>query len=403
MTRCALTSALLFALALSACQPTEPKPAPEDQAAWMMAHAERYLHDRGWRRAQLEASLWQPELPYARKRLNSYALPEGGWDLLREINPLVAPVRADGAPGEGRALMSGAPRTLEGWQALGERVFWELPMRRDAYMEWVAGRPELWDEVGLEVDEAGNLRGLTRFEDARGESRVGLTCALCHGAGGVPGRASRALDLGLARVRFNAARGLEAGVFATWGPGRVDVTNDALNDPLAIKDLWGVPHLSHLNTSGSVRVESPASLAIRFETQYTVGHAMEARPSRTLMWALAIYVLTLDPPATAPEMSGPGAEVFERACGTCHDPARGFSGGLVGAEVLNSDPTSASSPMRGTGFYKTPSLLGISQAGPFLHDGSQPTLTSLLDSGHPFGRPLEKGERQTLLNFLETL
>ncbi len=402
----ALASILMIA-ALTACQEPEAPARAVDQAGWMVEHAPLYLGDRAWRRARLEESLWRPELPYARKRLDSVALEVGGWDLLPEINASVAPVRAEGRPTgafEGRALEAGrAPETAAQWRELGERVFWTMPMRRDAYVEWLVERPELWAEVGLEVDEQGNLRGLTRFVDARGDARVGVTCGLCHGEGGVAGRGSRSLDLGRARALFDRERGREPGQYETWGPGRVDVTEDGQSDVLTIKDLWGVPFATHINSSGAVALPTPAALALRFETQYVVGHAMEARPSRVLTWALTMYVLTLDAPPSTPDLDSPGARVFEGACAGCHDPARGYGGPLVDARALNSDPASALSPARGTGFYKTPSLIGVGAGGPYLHDGGQPTLDALLDSGHPFGRALPEPDRRALASFLESL
>lgn len=407
---------LVAAIALLAigCEGT-PAEAPSDIPGWMVAHADDYLNDRAWRRAELEASMWQPALPYAKKRLDSYALPRGGWDLLPELASATAPVMADGSRAPLTELLPAElPQTAEGWRALGRQVFWSLPMRRDAYLEWLVSRPELWDRAGLQVDDSGQVRGLVRFTDARGDERVGVTCALCHGAEGAAGRANRALDLGWARAQFVEARGRTPGAYAGWGPGRVDVTDDPIDDPLAIADLWSVRWQSHLNTSGAVRVASPASIAVRFETQFITGHAYESRPPRALVWALGLFVQTLDrpdaggmeaapmPPAHLPDGTA-GASVFAQRCAGCHDPQRGFGGDLVAAEVMVSDSSPALSPMRGTGFFKVPGLLGVSQGGPYLHDGSQPTLDALLQSGHPMGEPLPAADRAALVEYLSHL
>ncbi len=401
---------LLFLLvgAWACNEPVEVAPTFADDAEWMMAHTDAYLHDRAWRRTQMEDSLWMPELPYAKKRIHNYALEQGGWDLLPEFDVAVVPVNgplADSETFQGTRLApSDTPQTLEQWRALGELVFWTMPMRPDAYIEWVIAHPELWDELGFETDEAGNLRGLTRYRDPLGRVRVGMACGLCHGSGGVAGNANPNLNLGLARSMHQEVLGREPGVFGTWGAGRVDVTNDDIVNPLAIKNLWGVPHQSHLNSSGSIAVQNPASLAVRFETQYIEGHALAARPNRTLIWALTLYVLGIESPQSAPDYDMPGAAVFQERCAGCHDPSRGFSGDLIAAEMLTSNPSSALSPTRGTGFYKTPSLVGISATAPYLHDGSLPTLTDLLDSGHPTGESaLHQKQQQDLFDFLQTL
>ena len=356
-----------------------------------------------------------PELPYARKRLAGYALPEeeGGWDLLPELGATVMPITREQAerglervPFEGVALApDDTPTTQDEWESLGERVFWLMPMRRDVYLEWVVMRPELWDEIGLEVDEQGALRGVVRFEDTRGDVRIGATCAMCHGADGVSGRASREIDLGRARVLFAELRDRDPGPYGQWGPGRVDVTDDEAVDALAIPDLFGVKHQSHMNTSGAIEILNPATLAVRFETQYIVGHSLEARPDRRLTWALAAFVMGLEEPepVVARSEGTRGEDVFMGSCAGCHDPARGYSGGLFLVEVFISEPQAANSVLRGTGFYKAPSLVGISQGGPYLHDASAATLEELLEKGHPTGSVLAPEQRAKLLDYLQTL
>lgn len=391
-------------------QTPEPEVDPGDTLAWMEANQERYLGDRAWRRTQLEATLWSPELPYARKRLNSYALPEGGWDLLPELLARSGPV----FPGEfvpeeleealPNVFPTQAPATREEWLALGEQVFWQMPMRRDNYLEWIATRPELLEETGFERNADGSLRGMVRFKDVRGELRVGVTCGLCHGGGGVAGRTNTNLDLGLARQIFNESHGVDGSRFASWGPGRVDITDDLADDPLRVPNLWGTRHQSYLNASGVVRVANPASVAIRFETQYIPGHGLEARPNRVLSWALAMYVLSLKPPA-GPDVwpDDAGRAVFEAQCARCHNPDRGFSGDLIEGWLLKGSTTAAESPMRGTGMMKVPSLVGIGQGGPYMHDGRHAELSDVLEARHPVGAALSDDEREVLLSYLQSL
>lgn len=397
-------------MTLAACgQPvdsTEPvELAPDEPVAWMEAHTQDYLTERAFRRARLEETLWRPELPYAKKLLDNYAIEEGGWDLLPVLTFRVEPIYPEqGAEFDGEPLMHQRPQTRDEWLALGQRAFWEMPMRRDPYLSWIASRPELWDEVGLKQREDGSLRGFVRYLDPRGRARVGVTCGLCHGDGGEPGRADADVDLGLARALYMESRGLDGAPFDGWGPGKIDVTNDGVDDPVAIPNLWGASTQSHFNASGSIRVATPASAAVRFETQYIINHSFEARPARELPWALAMFVMSLRPPEpTSSPGSTRGAELFESQCAGCHDPARGYSGGLVDADALTSDPRIARSPTRGTGSYRAPSLLGVSQGGPYLHDLSAPTLGDLLAEGHPTGATLEPEARAELIDFLQTL
>jgi hypothetical protein len=412
----------LFAALLSACAPPTGDAATPEEAA-------RYLEDRAFRRETLEAALWRPDLPYSRSLLSSYGLPDGGWDRLpvqasrtapftradadvlargealalddaREIAvPSAAEVTGDPA-GPAREPDPGADPAEATWRALGATVFDRLPMRGDAWLDWLAARPALWNEAGLSVDAGGRVRGLVRFADARGRVRVGLTCAGCHAGDGVPGRGDRRLNLGRARALYAAARGLDATALEAWGPGRVDVTDTDSDDPTAIPDLFHVGTAGWLNHSGVVRVVGRATLAIRFETQFVQGHRMQTRPERRLMWALASYVASLGteaPPAPAPPPA------FTARCAGCHDPARAYGGDLVAAEDLGVDAAVARDPERGTGHYKIPSLRGVSDNAPYLHDGAAPTLAALLAAGHPSGEAIPPAERAALLAFLNAL
>lgn len=376
----------------------EPAPVERD---WALEHAEQYLEDREFRRAQLEASLWRPDLPYARKRLAGYALPDGGWDLLPKITTEVTTVGENPTTID---LLEGdtVPQTRAEWLALGEQVFWSMPMRRDSYLEWLVDKPEHWDAVGLQRDDDGNVRGIVRFTDARGNQRAGATCGLCHGDAGLPGQATRELDLGLGRELFsNAVYGRETD-YDTWGKGRVDVTDDQVIDALAIPDLWGVRHQAYMNHSGAIKLETPAALAIRFETQYVVGHSMEARPDRRLSWALMMYVYSLEPPATNHQATARGEELFEERCASCHVPELGYSGHLIPTQSLGSDPQAANSRLRGTGAYKASSLIRIADGAPYLHDASVSSLQELVRQ-HPTASDLSDDDIDELIGFLETL
>ncbi|MCA9665315.1 MAG: c-type cytochrome [Myxococcales bacterium] len=406
--------------------------------------AERYLGDGAFRRGVLERSLWRPDLPYSRSLLASYALGDAGWDLLSPMTELTALVtRADSeALQAGRALslddaepVAGAgsdvdalPSDEAAWVALGKRVFERLPMRPDGFLRYLVGTPEIWQRVGIRERADGTLRGIVKYRDVRGDVRVGLTCALCHASpsddaalaaapalqrngDSINGRADRGLDLGLARALASEASGVSADPrLRSWGAGRVDVTDDGVNTPTAVPDLWAMPYKTHLNHSGVIKIVSPATSAVRFETQYVLGHRMETRPRRALTWALSRYIAALQPPAPPSAPSVPpsaelarGKALFGERCASCHRPDRGFAGEMVLASQLMHDPAVATTPERGTGYYKVPSLVGVRYGAPYLHDGSEPTLASLLERGHPRGRAISGDDQRALIAYLETL
>ena len=379
-----------------------------------------YLFDGSYRRAVLEASLWRPELPYSRNLLGSYGHENEGWDLLPESAVQSEPFTVqEGEAAEGQDELdlisptdfsaAELPTTEEEWIALGKKVFFEFPLRSDPYLSWLASTPSEWGSAGLERYQDGTLSGLVKYRAASGTVDVALTCASCHAEGGIAGRATRYLNLGYARARFGLGQGRTMDQLDQWGPGRVDVTDDDVDSPTAIPDLWGLAYARHINHSGVIRVVSPATLAIRFETQYMLNGRLRSRPPRVLIWALTKYVLSLSPPPESPQRESNaqvvtgGRRLFMQRCSGCHHVEEGYSGDLVAVDRLNSDETVARTPERGTGHYRVPSLINVRNNAPYLHDGSVASLTELLDGGHPVDERLTAEEKVSLVAFLETL
>ena len=94
--------------------------------------------------------------------------------------------------------------------------------------------------------------------------------------------------------------------------------------------------------------------------------------------------------------------------------------------VVGTDPTSALTTRRGTGYYKVPSLKGVWYRGPFEHNGSVATLEDWFNpsrlrqdyvptgfrgygvrtravKGHEFGLSLSAEDKRALIAFLKTL
>lgn len=411
----------------------------------MLAEGQRFLTDTGFRRAALERSLVNHENMYSRLRIASYGLGERGWDRLPEWNPRSMLVTSQHAtalargempviPADRNPLWDGVePVTMEGWVALGKRVFTEYPMRAEVFMEWGLGQRGIADAVGVERTKNGDVPGLVVFANVDGETRVGITCAICHATVRdgelVIGSARRSFDYGRLRLEYFAATGDDvepslAERMAGWGPGRADVTEDDDEDPVSIPDLWGLRSQAWLTQAGTIRHESPVALAIRQETQLTDSNHLLVRPPRALAWALAMYVYSLTPPpdtATHDESRvAKGKKLFERHCRSCHANAA-YGGDAVSAESIGTAPALANGRGRGTGRYRVPPLVRVREGAPYLHDGSVSSLEELISAerldagyskgrlgsgpieGHVAGTALSPEERDSLIAFLGTL
>lgn len=444
---------LMMAALSSACATAAPDPITHDGSAapellpwsdaWLAREARRFIEDTPYRRAALEASLANHGNLYSRHRLGSYALGSRGWDLLPVWNPRSQPVTATLAAslahGESPELPADRPRlwdgitptTMAGWVALGRRVFFEFPLRAEVFMEYGLTQPELAAAVGVERTADGAIPGLVVFANVDGESRVGITCAICHShvehGAVVAGAARRRFDYGRLRLAYHDATGVpvdpeQARRMATWGPGRADVTEDDDEDPVAIPDLWGLRAQTWLTSAGTIRHDSPLALAIRQDTQLIDANHQRIRPPRALAWALAMYLYSLEAPPHETSRSAEatrGARVFEARCRGCHSNAA-FGGDAIAVATIGTHPALATGRGRGTGRYRVPPLLRVRDGAPYLHDGTISSLAELLSSarfaadyaglrghgaiaGHRAGTDLTDDDRAALLAFLETL
>jgi hypothetical protein len=234
--------------------------------------------------------------------------------------------------------------------------------------------------------------------------------------------------------------------------------------PPKVADLIGVKDRKYLDLIARVRHRNVGdimrySALIGFGTvaffadRPDVPLTMMPRPS-TLerfsdeqLYALALYLYSLQPPRNPNQfdsLAARGQSVFKReGCEVCHTPPLYTNNKLTLAgdfeppkshltkyDILpirvGTDPRAATQPMRGTGYYKVPSLKGVWYRGPFEHNGSVATLEDWFDparlrddyvptgfkgygvttravKGHEFGLKLSSEDKVALIKFLKTL
>jgi hypothetical protein len=240
-------------------------------------------------------------------------------------------------------------------------------------------------------------------------------------------------------------------------PGVTARANTSMVLPPQIPDLIGVRERRFLDHTGLIRHRSIGDL-MRYSslsqdvfpsdrygaanTDYPTLPA--ARYSDPQLYALAIYLYSLRPPANPNRFDSSaerGKELFAREkCGNCHTPPLYTNNKLIAADGfeppgdavdvlpghIGVDPRYAIETHKGTGYYKIPSLMGVWYRGPFGHNGSAATLDDWFDParldpdyvptgfkgydgktrsipGHLFGLRLSSADRKDLITFLKTL
>ncbi len=231
---------------------------------------------------------------------------------------------------------------------------------------------------------------------------LGLTCNTCHNKGVtnpgffIPGLSAR--------------------------PGTMDVSNaffaphanNALYDPLDIPDLRGIRFTAPYGRNG--RFDSLRE----FVRNVIVNEFNGPEPDPLVLDAMVAYMLEFDflpnpalapdgrLAAGAPEPARRGEEIFHRpfaglggrSCATCHVPSDHFLdrrrhdiGSVPGAAPGSRDRA-----------LDTPTLLGARFTAPYFHDGSLPTLESVVEwFDERFALGLQAGEAADLVAYLETV
>lgn len=210
-----------------------------------------------------------------------------------------------------------------------------------------------------------------------------------------------------------------------------------------IPDLIGVRERRYLDHTGIVRQNGIGDLmryvSLVQDTAALARHGGAAPPaakgivrySDAQLYALALYVYSLQPPANPNRLDATakaGAKIFEKAgCGGCHTAPLYTNNKLAAADGF--EPTAADrerfdvmerrvgtdgryalQSRKGTGYYKVPSLKGVWYRGRLGHEGAVGSLEEWLDAarparvkGHAFGLKLSGEEKRALIAFLRTL
>jgi hypothetical protein len=390
----------------------------------------------------------------------------------------------------------------EDWTKAGEFVF-DAPFGFDFAFTVNDVRSKAWFEhVKPPLTPDGIMPFATYVIRRKGEVELGtFACGMCHTRVLPDGKVikgaqgnfavDRAVALVLRRSSAEAARNIYRTLAgAPWlKPDPADEANNlsaeeiaaafdenpagvivrhrsSMRYPTAIPDLIGIKGRHFLDRTGLVQHRDVGDLmryaALNNEMDFLSSFggfipsgenyrtlpdpATQLRYSDEQLYALALYLYSLEPPANPnkpSDVTRQGQKVFNEVCSGCHTPPLYTNNRLLPApgftppaahrakfEVMpveiGTDPGLTLNTRRGTGYYKVPSLKGVWYRGPFEHDGSVATLEDWLDPkrlspeyvptgfkgygaktravrGHEFGLTLSADDKKALIAFLKTL
>jgi mono/diheme cytochrome c family protein len=366
----------------------------EDEGS-ALEDARAFVSDARVRRAALLRSVADHDTPYAERRLMHYALSAEGvdseddWDRLPEFAPRVREVFVDGAEGEAGPIAETDLGALDAVIAAGERAFDRYPAQLDLSLAQIRTRAEA-ERVGLYVEPSGRVRGLVEAETVSGWVPA-LTCSGCHGRFD-----GEAFLLGVPNERLAIGD-------ARWPLGTMDVTDDGLSNPTRPSDLRPLALQARLHHAGNLE-NGRLERMVRIETLLVTQQRERLRPNRTLVAAMALYLESLADTLPALDTTSTGGQLFARECARCH-ASSSLAGAWTSIAEVGTDPL-ATMGERGTGGYRAPSLLGVSDRRGVLHDGSAADLRAILHLdpsehvGHAFGLDLSVQEREAILRAL---
>jgi hypothetical protein len=240
------------------------------------------------------------------------------------------------------------------------------------------------------------------------------------------------------------------------------------NGVIQIPDLIGVKDRKYLDRTGLqlhrgiadlmryASMNQDTDMLSSFAGYSWGGRSLAARPDPTMwrdrfsdpqLYALALYLYSLKPPPNPHKFDAVakrGQKIFaQQGCAQCHTPPLYTNNKLTPVDgftvpeehkrkydilpvSVGTDPRLALQSLRGTGYYKVPSLKGVWYRGPFEHSGSVATLEDWFDpqrlrddyvptgfvgygvktravKGHEFGLQLSAEDKRALIAFLKTL
>ena len=234
-----------------------------------------------------------------------------------------------------------------------------------------------------------------------------------------------ARDLGIACSTCHNRSDVNQRLFipgASHQPGAIDVDgaffnpifNDRRDDPLDIPSLRGLRFTGPYGRDGRF-----ASLR-DFTRNVIVNEFGGAEPTPFMLDALVAYLLEFDflPNSmlttdgrltdAAPDATRRGEAIFDRpfaglgdrSCASCHVPDANFLDRQA-YDIGSADPAYEGSR---AGALDTPTLLGTAYTAPYFHDGSLPTLASVVDwFDDTKSLGLTGAEREDLTAYLETV
>ena len=249
-------------------------------------------------------------------------------------------------------------------------------------------------------------RGRRLFYGARDEtSSGGLGCAGCHPDG---------RDDGHVWHELGGQRAGESRLFLATKNLAISVKDGKLGYPRQTPMLAG-----RVDAPGPYGWHGEAAtlrdrLAEGFGLHRWLGSTVDAKTWMVGERAIALTAFLqkglAPPPKLGRELSEVekrGKAVFESEatqCTTCHVPDTGFTNrSIVDLRRLATRPGFEDEE---NGTLKTPSLLFVGNTGPYLHDGSAPTLASVIDvNGDRMGKTsqLSADDKAALVAYLETL
>jgi len=232
--------------------------------------------------------------------------------------------------------------------------------------------------------------------------QLGIACSTCHNRGDI-------------NRRFFIPG-------ASHQPGAIDVSggyfNPAFNNRRA--DSLDIPSLRGLRFTGPYGRDGRFASLRDFTRNVIVNEFAGAEPTPFMLDALVAYMLEFDflpngkvdgsgrLTAAASPAARRGEAVFNtpfpgmqgRSCASCHIPSSNF------LDRRSHDIGSARASYRNArdGAFDTPTLLGTRFSAPYFHDGSLPTLASVIDwFDRKFALNLGRQRRGDLLAYLEAI